>query len=96
MIVIETGNAIVIETLIVIEIRNVIVIETLIVIGNDEDVQDHETGIVKGGDRNHLVTANHQVAVINIRKANARNETNLIVKLKKKSKKNQKTTLNNY
>ena len=96
MIVIETGNAIVIETLIVIEIRNVIVIETLIVIGNDEDVQDHETGIVKGEDRNHLVTANHQVAVINIRKANARNETNRIVKLKKKSKKNQKTTLNNY
>ena len=80
---IETGNAIVIETLIVIEIRNVIVIETLIVIGNDEDVQDHETGIVKGEDRNHLVTANPQVAVINIRKANARNETNLIVKLKR-------------
>ena len=96
----ETRNVIVIEMLlIVIEITRNVVIETLIVIGvndhHEEIVRDHEIGIVIEEDRDHLVTANHPVVVINIRKVNAKREINLIVKLRKKSKKNQMTTLNN-
>merc|ERR1712156_613989 len=85
--------------LIVIEITRNVVIETLIVIGvndhHEEIVRDHEIGIVIEEDRDHLVTANHPVVVINIRKVNAKREINLIVKLRKKSKRNQMTTLNN-
>ena len=98
----ETRNVIeiVIEMLlIVIEITRNVVIETLIVIGvndhHEEIVRDHEIGIVIEEDRDHLVTANHPVVVINIRKVNAKREINLIVKLRKKSKRNQMTTLNN-
>ena len=85
--------------LIVIVITRNVVIETLIVIGvndhHEEIVRDHEIGIVIEEDRDHLVTANHPVVVINIRKVNAKREINLIVKLRKKSKRNQMTTLNN-